>query len=152
TGGCAGVLCETGMRKKSPGLLRGPGFVYGSLDLQVRGIDRQLADALAGGGEDGTGDRGREGRQARLADTARRFRALHDVHLDLRHLIDAQHLIVVEVRLLDAPVLEGHLAVERGSQAVDDRALDLALDNLRVDGLPAIDRSNDAMHLRRAIG
>ena len=36
-----------------------------------------------------------------LADACRRFKRLHDVHIDFRHLINAQHLIAVEVGLLD---------------------------------------------------
>ena len=56
--------------------------------------------------------------------------ARHDVHLDLGHLAHAQHRVVVEVALLDAAVLEGDLAVQRRRQAVDDRALDLARDDL----------------------
>ena len=41
--------------------------------------------------------------------------------LDLRHLGQPQHLVVVEVRLLDPAVLDGDLAVERGGQPVDGR-------------------------------
>jgi hypothetical protein len=42
-------------------------------------------------------DRGRAG----LADAARRLRAVDDMRLDLWRFVHAQHLIRIEVRLLD---------------------------------------------------
>jgi len=63
--------------------------------------------------------------QAWLAHAGRVLLAVHDVDLDLRHLAHAQHRVAVEVALLDLPVLERDLAVERGGEAVDDRALAL---------------------------
>ena len=50
------------------------------------------------------------------------------------------------------PVLEGDLAVQGRGQAEDDRALDLAPDDDRVDRLAAVDRAHDAVHLHRAVG
>ena len=38
-------------------------------------------------------------------------------------LVDAQHAIVVEVGLLDAPLVDGDLAIERRRQAEDQPAL-----------------------------
>ena len=42
------------------------------------------------------------GGRAGLADAAGRFTALDEVHVDDGRLVDAQHLVVVEVGLLDA--------------------------------------------------
>jgi len=47
----------------------------------------------------------------------RRFGRLHDMHLDLGHLVDAQHPIAIEVGLLDFAILERDGDVDRGTQA-----------------------------------
>src|SRR5689334_15218511 len=76
--------------------------------------DRQRPDALARRREDRVAQGRREGRDAGLADACRRhFNAVrHDVRAGLgRRFVDPDHLIVVEVGLLDAAVLEGDLAV-----------------------------------------
>src|SRR5262245_61247154 len=84
--------------------------------------DGQLADAPAGRGEDRVGQRRHDRGGRGLADAAGRRAAVDDVHLDLRHLVEAQHAIVAEVGLLDASVLQGDLAEERRRQAIDDAA------------------------------
>ena len=66
---------------------------------QILGTNRQLAQPLAGGGEDGVGDGGNNGRRAGFADSAGRGLARHDVHFHHRHFVDAQHVVVVEVLL-----------------------------------------------------
>src|SRR5262245_10733217 len=108
---------------------------------------RQLADALARSREDRVGHRGRDRRGAGLADSAGRLLARHDMHLDLGHLVHAQHLVVVKVRLLHLSVLERDLSVQRRGEAVDDRALDLALHDVGVDGHAAVDRGHHAVDL-----
>ena len=50
----------------------------------------------------------------------RRLGRLNDVDLDLRHLVDAQHLLADEVSLFDFAVLERNCAVKRGAQAEAD--------------------------------
>ena len=57
-------------------------------------------------------------------------------------------LVVVEVALLDAAVLDRDLAIERGGEAEDDAALHLRLDRVRVDDRAAVDGADHA--LRRA--
>ena len=52
----------------------------------------------------------------------------------------------MEVALLDAPILEGDLAIERRRNAEHDRALDLRLDRVGVDDSAAIDRADHAPH------
>src|SRR2546425_11542376 len=111
----------------------------------------QLADALAGGREDRVRHGGRDRRRAWFADSTGGFLARHDVHLDLRHFAHAQHPVVVEVRLLDAAVLERDLAVEGRGEAVHDGALDLAPDDIGVYRHAAVHRGDHAVHLRRAV-
>ncbi len=60
-----------------------------------------------------------------FAHAARRLGARHDVDLDCRRFVDAQHRIAIEVGLFDAAVLQRDLPVERRRDAKDDRALDL---------------------------
>src|SRR5439155_18665793 len=49
-----------------------------------------------------------------------------------------QHPVVVEVVLLDAPVLDGDLAPQRGGDPEDDPALHLGLHDVRVHDRTAI--------------
>jgi len=58
--------------------------------------------------------------------------------LDFRHVGETQGRVVVEVGLSDAAVLDGDLAIEGGAQAVDDRALDLRGDLLRLTAWPQL--------------
>jgi len=66
------------------------------------------------------------------------------MNLDDGHLVDAQSPIGVEA-LLDAPILEGDLAVKRGGETVDDGALHLRLDGVGIDDDAAVDRASDAL-------
>ncbi len=99
--------------------------------LSSASVQRQLAQALAGEREDRVRDRRRDRRHAGSPTPPDLLRARHDVHLDLRHLVHAQHRVVVEVRLLHAPVLEGELAVQRRAEAEGDAGLDLRRDRRR---------------------
>ena len=99
------------------------------------------ADALAGRGEDRVQHRRRRDRDRRLADAAPEAAGRHDDGLDLRHLVHAAS----PGRCRNSPArsrpsLTVHLAVERRRQAIDEGALDLRLDLLRVDRMAA-DRS-----------
>ena len=71
--------------------------------------------------------------------------------LDRRRFVYAQHLVSVEVGLLDTADLERDCAVERGGDPEDDRALDLRLDDIGIDHNTAIDRADDAPDTNRAI-
>ena len=67
----------------------------------------------------------------------------------VRHLVDAQHAIVVEIRLLNVPALaERDLAEQDGAEAEADAALHLRADDVRVDRHAAIDRAPDLVHAR----
>ena len=70
--------------------------------------ERQVADALAGRGEDRVQHRRRGHRDRRLADAAPEASRGDDDRLDLRHLRHPQHRVVVEVGLLDAPSFTVH--------------------------------------------
>jgi hypothetical protein len=56
----------------------------------------------------------------------------------------AQHLVSVEVGLLDTAVFERDSAVERGGDPEDNRALDLRLDDIGIDHRAAVDRADNA--------
>ena len=107
-------------------------------------VDRQPPQRDAGRGIDRVAQRRRSRGDAGLADAAGRLAALDDVNLDLRRLVDAQHAVVVEVGLLDAALVDGDLAIERGGQAEDQPALELRHDGIGIDGDAGIDRAGDA--------
>src|SRR6266446_2374901 len=73
------------------------------------------------------------------------------MNLDGRRLVHAQDLIIMEVALLDAPILEGDLAIERRRDAEHDRALDLRLDGVGIDRNAAIDRADDPVDANRSV-
>ena len=77
--------------------------------------------------------------------------ALHNVGFNLRTLIHAHHRKSIEVRLLQASVLEGQLLEKRRRRAENRAAFDLRRDNARVDVLAAVDRADHAMHPNLAV-
>src|ERR1700693_1067719 len=93
--------------------------------LQYSGVDWHLAQPLASRSKDCIGDCRNDARSPALAHSARRLEAPHNVNLDGGRLIHAQHLISVEIALLNTTVLERNFSVERRRDAEDDRALDL---------------------------
>src|SRR5215475_7407804 len=88
--------------------------------LQRGGVDRHLSQSFASSGEDCIGDRRNDGGGPALAHTTRRLRALNDMNLDRGCLIDAQHLVIMEIALLDAAVLQRDLAMKRGRDPKND--------------------------------
>src|SRR5204862_6012575 len=78
---------------------------------QSRPCERQTANAWPAQLGDGIGYARSQRRHARLANAAGLFGARHDVHFDLRHLMDAQRPIGVEVALNRAACLELDFAV-----------------------------------------
>ena len=83
---------------------------------QVVVLQRERADTLAGCSKDRVAERRRHERWRRLANAAPESAARHDNALHFRRLGKTHHRIVVEVRLLDAPVLNGDLAKLRGGR------------------------------------
>src|SRR5262245_10463316 len=67
--------------------------------------------------------------------------------LDRRRLVDAQHSVIVEIRLLHAAFLDRDLAPQRGCQAEDQPALELGHDGVGIDGNPGIHRAVDAAQM-----
>ena len=114
-------------------------------------VDRQPPQGDAGRGIDRIAKCGRPGGRAGLADAAGRLAALDDMNLDLRRLVDAQHAVVVEVGLLDPPLVDGDLAIERRGQAEDQPAFELRHDGVGIDGNAGIDRAGDAAQLHLAV-
>src|SRR5262245_12345286 len=110
-------------------------------------FQRYRAEALARRGEVRVQDRGRSHADRRLAHAAPEPAGWHDDRLDFRHLRDLHRVVGVEVRLLDAAILDRALLQEEPGQAVDERAGDLSVDLCRVDRVPGIARSDDAMDL-----
>src|SRR5690606_2438568 len=97
------------------------------------------------------GDRGGDWRCARFSDAGRRLGRRYDVHFDFGHLVDAQHLVVVEVRLHDLAVVQRNFAHEQRRQAIADAAFHLRNDNIRVDGDTAVEGAYDALDLETSI-
>src|SRR5882672_7687074 len=111
-------------------------------------LQRHRADALAGRLGERVQHRRRRDADRRLADAAPDWAARgHEDGLHLRHLRDAHRVVLVEVRLLDAPVLHRALLEEQCRQAVDEGARDLALDLRRVHGVAGVGGGDDAVHL-----
>src|SRR5260370_5260987 len=71
--------------------------------------------------------------------------------IDLRRLIDTQHPVVVEVRLLDPSRVDDDFAVERRGQAEDQAALELRHNGIRVDDDAGIDRRSDSAQMYFAL-
>src|SRR4029434_7031967 len=96
-------------------------------------VQRQLADALASGGEDGVGERGRGRRNWRLPDAADGAAVVDRAYLDHRRLVETQGLVGIEVRLLGHAVLVSQFAIDGVAESPDDAALDLVLEILGVE-------------------
>jgi len=104
------------------------------------------AQPLAGQREDGVGHRRRDGRRAGFAGAAASLAAADDVHVDARHLVEAQDPVVVKIALDDAAFLHRQLGVEGRAETEGEAGFDLGADAERVDADAAIDRGGDAVH------
>ena len=97
-------------------------------------------------------DRGRNGRDTRLAHAAGGFSAFKEMHLDLRRLSHPQDRVIVETALLHPSVLERDSPVKRRGKTEGDRRFHLRLDDARVDHLAAIDRADHLSDAQPRIG
>src|SRR5438128_3245393 len=117
---------------------------------------RQGAYTFTGSGIDRVGQRGRDGRQAGLADAAERLVVAgrgNEMRADLRRRrVDASHLVVVEVRLLDPAALEADLAKSRKADAPHNSAFELRPDAIEIDNRAAIEGDVHARDRQFAIG
>jgi hypothetical protein len=127
-------------RKPSEGPFRATRSVpRASSDVDTLFGDWKRTQPLSRSREESIGDCGRDGRCAGLTDAARLLGAFNDRHRNLRHLCQMQHRIGMKIRLLDPPVLERDLAIERRGETVDDVALHLRNDRAGIDRYAAID-------------
>src|SRR5258707_584678 len=110
---------------------------------------RQSPHRLPRRGENHIAHRRRNRRRPRLSDPARPVVALHDVHFHLWRLVHPHHVVIIEVRLLHAAVGDRNLAFQRRRQSVNNSALNLRANRLRIHMPAAIDRRYHAMHLHR---
>src|SRR5690348_1388575 len=114
-------------------------------------LERQRADALAGRGKDRVAHGGRDRGLAGLADAAPETAARREHRLDLRHLAQAHHPVVVEVRLLDASVADGDLTPEHRGQHEYRAALKLCPDVVRVHGVARVDAEHETANVHLAV-
>src|SRR5262249_2252766 len=82
------------------------GSIFDRLRLQQIRIDRQAAQALAGGGENRIGHCSTDNGCRSFTNATWSFRVLNQVCLHHRHLVDTHRQIAVEIALLDASILE----------------------------------------------
>src|SRR6267378_8066383 len=77
--------------------------------------------------------------------------ALHNVRVDFRTLVHAHHGKRVEIRLLQAPVLECKFLIERSRRTENCATLQLGCDNPWVYIMAAIYCAHDPMHPNLAV-
>src|SRR5882757_5978165 len=118
---------------------------------QIFGSNRKPPQALSSRGKNGVADGRGDHRQSRLANAGGIFLAHHNMNFRFRRLFDARHLVVVEIGLLDAAILDGDGVVQSGGKAVDGGAFDLRADALRIDGTAAVHGINKTMYLNGAV-
>src|ERR1039457_2441982 len=94
--------------------------------------EREGSIPLAGGRRDGVKHRWRCNTDRRLAHTAPEPARRHDDGLDLRHLLDAHHIVGVKILLLDPTILDGAAPEEQPGQAIHKRTRDLSLNLSRI--------------------
>ena len=107
-------------------------------------IDRHSAQRDPGCGVDRVSQRWDRGRRAGFTDTAGRLATPDEMHIDGRDLMDSQHPVVVEVRLLNPPLVERDLSMNRGGETEYQAALKLGNDGIGIDRQPAVDDGRDA--------
>src|SRR5882724_5930020 len=107
---------------------------------------RQVPNSLPGGGKDGVREGGHERRYARFPYAGGRSAALDDVYIGLvGRFVDARQRVVVEIRLLDDPILGGDLPAADDAGPEDRRAFELGAGGLRVHDQPRVE---DGIHAR----
>ena len=115
-------------------------------------MQRQPARAGAREARERIRDRGRDGRDRRLADAAdRRLRRVQQQHVDRRRVREPEQPVAVEVRLHDAAVAQPDAFVERGAEAHQDPALDLRVHEIRVHDGAAVERARDPSDAQAAV-
>jgi hypothetical protein len=77
--------------------------------------------------------------------------ASDDVHFHLRHFIDAQRLVTIEIALHGAAGLDLDLTVVQGTQRKADAAFHLCPDDVRIHGHAAVDAADHSVDFYLAI-
>jgi hypothetical protein len=73
------------------------------------------------------------------------------MHFDVRDFVDAQHAVVVEVRLTHAALVDGDLAPERCGKAENQAALQLRHDGIGIDRDAGVDGRCHAAQMNLAV-
>ena len=81
-----------------------------------------------------------------LARTTDRVTTIDHMRLNARRLVHTDGPVIVEVALHHGTVLNGDLAMQGGSQSIDDAGLKLCRDAIRRDRLPCIDHGNNSIY------
>src|SRR5262252_1974013 len=113
-------------------------------------VDGHAPQRHSGGGVDCIPQRREGGGCPGLADAAGRLLTLDHVDIDRWCLIDAQHPVVVEIRLAHATFLQRDLSPECCRQPKDMTSLQLRHDGVRIHGDPGVDGCGDAAQLHIA--
>src|SRR3977135_2630628 len=87
-----------------------------------------------------------------LARAGRRVVGRDHLHLDIGNVRHPRRLVVGEVRLLHATVLDNDFLPQHVAETVDDAALGLRGDVPRLHGYPGVDRDPDIVNLDLAGG
>src|SRR5262249_59768320 len=81
-----------------------------------------------------------------LANATWIFITFDDLYLDDGRFLHPKHTIIVEVRLLNAPIFEGDFAPEQSRDTEDDATLHLRCHNVWIDDDACIDDDHDAIN------
>src|SRR6185437_4507357 len=119
--------------------------------LQKRSIDGQSTYANSGCCKDGIGQRRCDELRAQFSDTGGRFQTVHNVNLNFRRIIDAQHLIVMKIALFDTPVFDRDLTRKYSGESEIDATLGHGAHAIRVDSQTAINRARKSKHMNRTV-
>src|SRR5262245_1141048 len=114
-------------------------------------IERQVADALAGGIGEGVGNGGNGWALRALARAERTLaRAVDQLDLDLGRFRHGEDRIALPITRQDAVLVEAHLFFQRPTHGLDDAAFNLAREPVRIDDQAGIDRRPYPRHTDRA--
>src|SRR5215470_6436 len=118
----------------------------------LRLVERQCAHTFPRRGKDRVRYRRANSRHNGLTDPSGRLCRRRDVDFDARHLVDAQQGVIVKIRLFHSSGFQGNPLMEDGTQAKGYTAFDLRPDNIRVNGLTAIDGTDHAIYFYASVG
>src|ERR1019366_6825332 len=90
----------------------------GILDAKTFSTQRKRPHTVPAGGIDGIANRGRDGRERRLARTRRREIGFDKIGIDVRCVRYAQLFVVAEIPLRDAAAFECYFERHHGAQTV----------------------------------